>query len=216
MKLDYITLKLALIGIVGVVCLILSFLVLDLVEERQSAFEEAKQKSVPAEVTGVPQQQIQSEEGSEGGITDYRKIVRSVKYAILFFVLTFGCFFLFEVGSKIKIHPIQYFLVGAALALFYLLLLAFAEYIGFNYAYIVATGMILALISMYSKSVLRSGEKTGKLFGLLIAAYGYLYVILMLEQYALLFGSLIVFVLLGLVMFYTRNIDWYEYGKIEN
>lgn len=213
MKLDSITSKLAIIGFIGVVCLGLSFLVLVLVFERQSYFESSVEKASSSVIDPSKTTEDISSGLESSRITDYRKIIRSIKYAILFFVITFGCFFLFEVMSKIRIHPVQYFLVGAALALFYLLLLAFAEYTGFAYAYGIATTMILSLISGYSKAVLKSGRQTGKIVALLISSYGYLYVVLILEQYALLFGSLLVFVLLGAVMFYTRNIDWYEYGK---
>lgn len=204
--------KLIVIGVVGFVCLGLSYLVLGLTLERQSLFEAAATKQgINVPDTGTVLQST-TETGSTH-ISEYRKIVRSIKYSVLFFVVTFGCFFLFEILSKLRIHPIQYFLIGAALALFYLLLLAFAEYIGFMYAYLLSTSMILLLISGYSRAVLRSGVHTIKIFTLLAFSYGYLYVVLLLEEYALVFGSLIVFLLLATVMFYTRNIDWYEYDK---
>ena len=137
---------------------------------------------------------------------------RTTKYAILFIALTFLAFFLFEVISKIRIHPMQYILVGIALVLFYLLLLSFAENIGFLYAYIVAAFMTIGLIYSYSKSILKTGPRASLVGFMLLALYVYLYIVLQLEELALLFGSLLLFVVLAIVMRVTRNIDWYKGG----
>ena len=143
-------------------------------------------------------------------ISSYTQVFRSVKYAVLFILITFGAFFLFEILAKIRIHPIQYFFIGSVLALFYLILLAFSEQIGFTFSYILATAMTIPLITGYSAKVLQNKRKAVSIFILLLSLYIYLYFILGLEDYALLFGSLIVFALLATVMYLTRNINWFE------
>ncbi len=145
----------------------------------------------------------------------YTKIFRSIKYAILFIVITFGAFFLFEVLSKVRIHPVQYFFIGAALAIFYLLLLSLAEQIGFPLAYSAAGGMTATLIAAYSFYGLGSKRRALPILVMLVALYGYLYFVLILEDYALLFGSLLVFALLATVMYLTRNIDWFALSRKE-
>lgn len=147
------------------------------------------------------------------GVDLYTQLTRSVKYAVLFIVVTFTAFFLFEVLAQIRIHPLQYILIGSALALFYLLLLSFAEHIGFMRAYVTATTMIVLLITAYSASVLKQKFRAFLIGILLSALYGYLYFVLKLEDYALLFGSLLLFFLLANVMYLTRNIDWFNVSK---
>jgi inner membrane protein len=143
----------------------------------------------------------------------YTKIFRSIKYAILFILITFASFFLFEVLSGVRIHPMQYFFIGAALALFYLLLLSLAEQIGFPWAYTIAAGMTAGLIAVYSSFVLHSRQRAMPIFGMLAALYGYLYFVLILEDYALLFGSFLVFALLATIMYLTRNLDWFSLSQ---
>jgi len=143
----------------------------------------------------------------------YDMIFRSVKYAILFIIVTFAVFFLFDVLTKVRVHPIQYFLIGAALALFYILLLSLAEQIGFLIAYAAATAMITILVTLYSAFVLKSKRRAVPIAAMLVALYGYLYFILQLEDYALLFSSLLLFVLLAAIMYLTRNIDWFALGE---
>ncbi|MDO8590970.1 MAG: cell envelope integrity protein CreD [bacterium] len=140
----------------------------------------------------------------------YTKIDRTLKYAIMFIAITFLAFFLFEILSKIKIHPFQYLLVGFALALFYLLLLSFSERFGFFPAYIISTIATIGLITSYSAKVLRANKKALIVSGLLLLLYSYLYVIVQLEDLALLYGSILLFILLALTMYLTRNIDWYQ------
>lgn len=146
-------------------------------------------------------------------IDAYDMTFRSVKYAILFIVITFAAFFLFDVLASVRIHPVQYLLIGSALSLFYLLLLSLSEQIGFLPAYIVATAMIAVLVTTYSAYVLKNNRRALPIFALLITLYGYLYFVLMLEDYALLFGSLLIFALLAVIMYMTRNIDWFTLGK---
>ncbi len=143
----------------------------------------------------------------------YDMIFRSVKYAILFILITFATFFLFDILGGIRVHPIQYLLIGAALALFYLLLLSLSEWIGFFGAYLLATLLTAGLIGSYSSFVLRSGNRAFLIGAILAALYGYLYLILQLEDYALLAGSLLLFVLLGGAMYATRKIDWFSLEK---
>lgn len=143
-------------------------------------------------------------------VTFYTLVDRTVKYAILFIVLTFLAFFLFEIRSGLRVHPFQYLLVGFALVLFYLLLLAFAEHIGFGSAYIVSALMTIGLISWYSASVLKAKSRAQGVAMVLIALYAYLYIVLQLEELALLFGTLLLFVVLAVVMRFTRSIDWYK------
>lgn len=140
----------------------------------------------------------------------YQQATRSVKYGILFVGLTFLAFFLFEVLAELRIHPLQYLLVGSALCIFYLLLLSFAEQIGFAGAYLTGAIATIALITSYNWSVLRQGGRA-LLLGLFLALlYGFLFALLLLEQYSLLLGSVALFAILAAVMFLTRKIDWYE------
>ncbi len=146
----------------------------------------------------------------EDGVSAYRLVDRVVKYAILFISLTFIAFFLTEIIYQLKLHPIQYLLVGLALAEFYLLLLALMEHIGFFWAYIVAAIMTILLISFYSYHILKT-KKGAFLVGVLLACiYSYLLVVLHLETYALLSGSLLLFAVLFGIMFITRNLNWYD------
>ncbi len=149
------------------------------------------------------------------GVDTYDMVERSIKYAILFIVITFAAYFLFDVLGGIRVHPIQYLLVGSALALFYLLLLSLAEQIGFVLAYLLATVMTAFLVTAYSAFVLKSRQRAFPIFVLLSVLYAYLYFILSLEDYALLAGALLLFLLLGTVMYMTRTIDWFSLGKRE-
>lgn len=143
----------------------------------------------------------------------YQQTTRSVKYAILFIVLTFLAFFLSEILNNLRIHPIQYLLIGFAIVLFYLLLLSLSEHIDFGLAYGIASIGIVGMVSLYSGSVLRI-KKLGVLIGALLALlYLFLYFLLQMEDLALLLGSLGLFITLGAVMYLTRNIDWYSMRK---
>jgi len=141
-------------------------------------------------------------------VNGYQKTMRSVKYAILCIVLTFAAFFIIEMVNKKSVHPIQYALVGAALLLFYTLLLSFSEYIGFNLAYILATAATVGLIGWFIKGVLSSGKLSWLLSLLLVLLYGYIFTILQLQDYSLLLGSIGLFITLGVIMHYSRKIQW--------
>jgi inner membrane protein len=140
----------------------------------------------------------------------YTLVDRAVKYAVLFIALTFLSFFMFEVLSNLRIHPMNYLFVGLAIALFFLLLLSISENIGFPMAYLISTLSITALITGYSRAVLKARKKAGIITFILIALYSYLYVLLQLDELALLFGAVLLFVILSTVMYLTRHINWYE------
>lgn len=139
----------------------------------------------------------------------YQQSARATKYAVLFLLLTFSFFFLFEVLGGARVHPVQYLLVGAALVVFYLLLLSLSEQVGFGAAYWIAAAATLTLIGAYVGSVLKEKRRSRLLLAALTGLYGYLFVILRLDDYALLMGSLGVFGALAALMLMTRRIDWY-------
>lgn len=139
----------------------------------------------------------------------YVSVERSTKYALLFVGLTFLTFFLVEVLTRARVHPIQYVLVGAALALFYLLLLALSEHVGFGRAYAIATAMTVGLVGVYVRTVLRSLRFAVGIASLLALLYGYLYAVLRMDDYALMFGTFLLFLVLAGVMYATRKVDWY-------
>ncbi len=143
-------------------------------------------------------------------VDHYQKVERSAKYMILFVFLTFLVFFFVEVLNKKRIHPMQYLLVGSALLIFYLLLLSLSEYIIFAYAYFVGAAATIGLITLYSLSVFHLPRLSLLLAGILILLYGFLYILLQLEDYALLVGSIGLFMILAVIMFITRKIDWYS------
>jgi inner membrane protein len=139
----------------------------------------------------------------------YRYVERSIKYGVLFFVLVFTTFFLFEITARQKIHPLQYLMVGAALCLFYLALLSVSEFIGFTAAYCIATLAATGLITWYCSHFLGGGARTLIIGGGLIGVYTFLYITLRQQDYALLMGTIALFILLAIVMWVTRKIDWY-------
>jgi inner membrane protein len=139
----------------------------------------------------------------------YQQAERAAEYGFVFVLLTFTTFFFVEVLGGRRIHPLQYLLVGCAVALFYLLLLAFAEFVPFGAAYLLAAAAILGLIAMYARTVLGSWRLSATVTGLLALFYGYFYVLLQLDAYALLAGSLGLLVMLAAVMYVSRSVDWY-------
>lgn len=143
------------------------------------------------------------------GIDSYSKTMRSVKYALLFIALTFCLYFFIEVIKKRSVHPLQYVLVGLALCIFYTLLLSFSEYISFDLAYLVACIATIGLITMYTYSIFKQRAVAIALLVFLTSLYGFIYILIQLQDGALLFGSIGLFVLLAIVMYYSRKIDWY-------
>lgn len=140
----------------------------------------------------------------------YQQTERAVKYAVLFILLTFGTFFLLELLSPERLHAMHYLLVGFALCVFYVLLLAVGEHLGFTAAYALAAAATAGLIGGYSRSILASRARAAVVFGSLLALYGFLYVLLRLEDYSLLLGAVGLFAALALLMRLTRHLDWYS------
>jgi len=149
-------------------------------------------------------------------LNHYDKTLRAVKYAIMFIVLTFLVFFLVELVSKKRIHPVQYLLVSLALILFYTLLLAFSEHIGFTWAYIISSVATILLITAYSHSIFKEIKQTIFMGIFLIILYLYLYIVLQLENMALLFGAIGLFTALAVVMYVLRKVEWYKNDKTPN
>lgn len=145
----------------------------------------------------------------------YLQSERTLKYAVLFVVISFAAFFLFEILKNLRIHPIQYGLVGLGLAVFYLLLLSFSEQVAFVWAYIGSSAACVLLICWYVSYVLHSIGRALGLAVILGSMYATLYVILQSEDHALILGSVLVFVLIGVVMFLTRHVNWYAVGESE-
>ena len=140
----------------------------------------------------------------------YHQAERSIKYAILFILLTFVIFFTFEMLKGLLIHPIQYGLVGLGLAIFYLLLVSLSEHMAFGLAYFISSLACISLLGFYVSFVMKSVRR-GVAFGsLLTFLYGILYMLIRSEDYALLMGALLVFVTLASTMYFTRRIDWYQ------
>lgn len=148
-------------------------------------------------------------------VDQYQKSMRSVKYAILFITLTFLVFFFTEVINKKAIHPIQYIMIGLALVVFFTLLISMAEHIGFDFSYLIAATAIVLLITFYTKAVLKSNKLSAFMATVLIVLYGFIYTIIQLEDYALLFGSIGLFLFLAVMMIASRKIDWYEVSRKE-
>jgi len=145
-------------------------------------------------------------------VDTYQKVLRSVKYGILFVLLPFLVFFLFEVFSGRKVHAMQYLLVGFAECLFYLLLLSVSEHLGFGPTYLLAALATVGLIAFYAGFALGDRRRGLLLAPVLAASYAFLYAALQSEDYALLIGSLGLFVILAGVMILTRRVDWYRPG----
>ena len=138
----------------------------------------------------------------------YDQVNRATKYGFLFIGFTFLAFLMFDIIGGVRVSAVEYLLVGTGLILFFALLLAFAEVIGFGFAYVIAAGAIIGLITAYSAAVLKSWRRAYTIGGLLTGLYGVLYVLLSLEGYSLLIGSLMLFAALAGVMYATRNLDW--------
>lgn len=149
-------------------------------------------------------------------VDEYQKTMRTAKYAIMFIGLTFLTFFMMELLSGKIIHLVQYLLIGFALLIFYTLLLSISEYVTFGLAYLIASAAIILLITVYSYSVLSDKSKSAIIFGVLTVLYGYLYILMQLQDYALLLGSIGLFVVLALVMYLTRTINWFEIMSGQN
>lgn len=143
-----------------------------------------------------------------GTFESYRIVERAMNYDALVAALVFTSFFLFEALCRLRLHAVHYGLVGAALCLFYLGLLALGEFVGPDWAYLGAAVASALLIVLYSAAILRSRVRAGIIAALLAGVYGMLYLVLRLEDFALLAGTATLFAALAAVMFFTRNLDW--------
>lgn len=145
----------------------------------------------------------------------YHMTERATKYGILFIGLTFIGYFLFEVIAGLRLHPLQYLLVGFANTLFYLLLLSLAEHWGFGLSYIVSAIASSGLITGYSAAVLKTRQRAILMFVILALLYAFLFLTLQAESYAMLAGSVGLWLTLAGIMYLTRNVDWYQRRKPE-
>ncbi|MCH7335313.1 cell envelope integrity protein CreD [Acinetobacter sp. NIPH 2699] len=167
----------------------------------QSAYE--TQNSSKNTISGISTQFLEP-------VNIYSQTDRAIKYGIMIIIITFGCFFLFEVLKNLKIHPVQYALVAMAQGVFFVLLLSISEYYAFALAYVVAAIACVGLITWYLYFVIK-GFKAAILFGVLLSAlYGMMYLLLQSSGKTFLFGSILSFILIACVMFITRHINWYQ------
>jgi len=139
----------------------------------------------------------------------YQKSMRTAKYALMFIVFTFLAFLIAEVMNRLRVHPVQYLLIGLAIIIFYTLLLSISEQTSFGVAYLISAGAVICLITAYAKAILKNRVITLMVGGILVILYAYLYILLQLEDYALLMGSIGLFFVLSVIMYLTRKIDWY-------
>jgi inner membrane protein len=139
----------------------------------------------------------------------YQSVSRALKYALMFMGIVFLTFFLFEATMGARAHPAQYILLGATQVIFYLLVLAFSEHIGFGPAFALTAGATVLLTGYYAATVFRSLLHGLIAFTAFSGAYGLIYLLMKSEDYALLIGSVTAFGAIALTMFITRNLDWY-------
>jgi inner membrane protein len=146
----------------------------------------------------------------------YQMVFRALKYAVMFIGLVFLTFFVFEALSGQRVHPAQYLLIGLAQMVFYLLLLSLSEYVGFGFDFGFAAAAVASvmLIGLYAGAAFRSRLRGAQALVVFSAVYGLIYLLLRLEDFALLAGSAASFIALAGAMYLTRNLDWYG-GKAE-
>jgi inner membrane protein len=150
-------------------------------------------------------------EAKASPIEGHRMVERALKHSVLILTLVFTAFFLFETLAGLRLHAVHYGLVGAALCLFYLVLLALGEVLAPGRAYIGAALSTSLLVTLYCVSVLHSTVRAALIGGLLAGEYGVLYVILRMENFALLAGTTALFIVLAAVMYFTRDVDWFAH-----
>jgi inner membrane protein len=146
-------------------------------------------------------------------VDNYHMAERSIKYNFVFLLLTFAVLWLFEVMARLRVHPLQYLMVGVAMSMFYLLQLALSEHLGFHYAYVISSVAVVLMITGYTMSVLQAKRRGGIMGVMQVSLYSYLYVVLASQDYSLLLGSIGLFGFLAIVMFLTRRIDWFNPGN---
>lgn len=166
-------------------------------------------------------QHFQSMQNSTFGVdlllpsNDYQKATRSAKYALLSIALTFLTFFLVEIFNKKRVHPFQYILIGLSLVLFYTLLISISEHLNFNLAYVISSLSIIAMIGLYSKTIFENLKQSLILVLILVLTYTFVYITLQIQDYALLIGSVGLTVILGVTMYITRKINWYDLNSFK-
>ena len=148
-------------------------------------------------------------------VDHYQKSMRSVKYAVMFISLTFLFYFFSQIKKRVRIHPIQYLIIGLAICLFFTLLIAISEHLQFQYAYLIGSIATIFSITSYSHFIFKDRLITYILSGILLILYGFIYVIIQIQDFSLLIGSIGLFIILSSVMYLSRNIDWYNIGGKE-
>ncbi|MDP4268908.1 MAG: cell envelope integrity protein CreD [Bacteroidota bacterium] len=143
-------------------------------------------------------------------IDHYQKAERAVKYSFVLITLTFLLLFFIELLNGVNVHPFQYLLIGLALCIFYTLLLSISEHLSFNVSYWISGVATIGLITLYSRSISGMKQIYLLIMGVLIILYGFIFTVLQLEDYALLMGSIGLFVILAIVMYYSKKINWYD------
>jgi len=143
-------------------------------------------------------------------VDQYQKSIRTSKYGVLVILLTFIALFLIEITQKVRIHPFQYILIGAALIIYYTLLLSFSEHVGYNIAYVVSSIATVMLVGMYSTTFLPNKGLTVLFSLLLIIFYLFIFIIILQQDFSLLLGSIGLFVIVSFLMYFSRRISWYR------
>ena len=142
---------------------------------------------------------------------DYQQTMRAAKYASLFIALTFLLFFFVQLLNGLRIHPVQYVIVGLALCVFYTLLIALSEHLSFALSYLVSSVTIILMITLFAHSFSKKKKLTQVIGGILVLLYTFIYLIIQIEDYALLVGSLGLLFVLAIIMHLSRKINWYAY-----
>lgn len=149
--------------------------------------------------------------GLQAPIDEYRKIMRTTKYSTLIILLTFVSLFLTELIKKQPIHVFNYTLIGAAMVVYYTLLLSFAEHIGYNFAYLLSSAATIGLISWFTASLLHNVKAAITFAAILSVFYGFIFVIIQLEELSLLVGSIALFIVVATLMYFSRKINWEQH-----
>src|SRR5882757_2001206 len=217
-----VTIKLLLIGVLVLLLHVPLNLVNNLRQERSANREAAhtrQAQAVAVPARGGEDRRVAAPEPAYNpavaAAEGYRMVERSLKHSVLVLTLVFTAFFLFETLAGLRLHAVHYGLVGAALCLFYLALLALGEVLDPGLAYVGAAVASSLLIVCYSISILHSYARASSIALLLAVEHSVLYVVLRMEDYALLAGTAALFAALAGLMFFTRNVDWFaqEAGK---
>lgn len=143
-------------------------------------------------------------------VDQYQKSIRSSKYSVLVILLTFMALFLVEITQRIRIHPFQYILIGAALTIYYVLLLSISEHMGYNSAYLLASIATVTLVTAYSRTFLVTRRLVTLFSTLLAIFYTFIFVIIQEQDYSLLIGSIGLFMIIALLMYFSRKVRWYD------